>query len=337
MLGHVHHAAGGLLRPARAVGALRCMSRVGKIPVKLPPSVTVKVEPCPAVLLPPSRPFSKRREKYALRNRPSYDSFQAFGEVTRVRVDGPLGSLAMPIHSFCRVELGEGSLQVQPQCGGTTKLGKTLWGTTRGYLANAVRGVSQGFTKELELHGVGFRARVEPSATAKPPPGEFVKAYRLGTQKYGESPFHKQPGPVDLPDLSRGGALIAGAGGGYGGKRHPLRPEANGSMLAMLPSIRNGRYGRPGGLPKLQDRDVGKGTQALMLRIGYTHEVRVDFPPHLEVSCPTSTNIVISGIDRQQVGLAASRVRLLRKPDPYKGKGIRYVGEEVRLRPGKRK
>ena len=66
-------------------------------------------------------------------------------------------------------------------------------------------------------------------------------------------------------------------------------------------------------------------------------QVRVDFPPHLKVSTPTPTMISIFGIDKQQVGLAAQRVRLLRKPDPYKGKGIRYVGEVVRLKQGKRR
>ena len=347
-----------LLRPPALCGALRHMSRVGRNPVKVPPSVTVSIEPMPSELLFPFRPFSKKREKYALRNRPSYDSFQAFGAPTRVKVEGPLGELALPIHSFCSVEANEGSLLVKPQCGGTTKLGKTLWGTMRGYLSNAVRGVSQGFTKELELHGVGFRARVEPSETAAPPAGEAVVTYRLGTQKYGESPFHKQAGPVELPDLSRGGALIAGAGGGYRRKRHALRPKVamegggggegttgayaemmapGGSMLAMVPGILNGRYGRPGGVPQLQLRPVAPGGQTLMMRLGFTHEVRVDFPAHLEVSCPTPTTIIISGIDRQQVGLAASRVRLLRKPDPYKGKGIRYTGEKIRLKAGKRK
>ena len=63
----------------------------------------------------------------------------------------------------------------------------------------------------------------------------------------------------------------------------------------------------------------------------------MDFPPHLKVSTPTPTQIAIFGIDKQQVGLAASRVRLLRKPDVYKGKGIRYVGEKVRIIQGKRK
>ena len=108
-------------------------------------------------------------------------------------------------------------------------------------------------------------------------------------------------------------------------------------MLAMLPGmVGTGKHGRPCGIPKLQDRDVGKGTQTLMMRIGYTHEVRVDFPPHLQVECPSPTSVTISGIDRQQVGLAAQRVRLLRKPDAYKGKGIRYAGEVVRLKAGKR-
>ena len=68
------------------------MSRVGRNPVKVPPSVTVSIEPMPSELLFPFRPFSKKREKYALRNRPSYDSFAAFGQPTRIRVEGPLGA-----------------------------------------------------------------------------------------------------------------------------------------------------------------------------------------------------------------------------------------------------
>lgn len=62
----------------------------------------------------------------------------------------------------------------------------------------------------------------------------------------------------------------------------------------------------------------------------------MDFPPHLTVTTPTPTTISIFGIDKQQVGAAAARVRLLRKPDAYKGKGIRYVGEVVKLKQGKR-
>ena len=324
------------------LGAVRCMSRLGKVPIKLPDSVSVHIDPCPEELLPPARPFSRKREKYALRNRPAYDSWQAFGRPSRVRVEGPLGQLAIPIHSFVATELVENTIEVKPQCGGTTKMGKSLWGTTRQHLANAVRGVTQGFSKELELHGVGYRCRVEPTETAAAPAGEKWKSFRLGTQRYGQSPFHKGPGPVELPDLSLGSVLMSGAGGGYPRKRHVNRPSVeelpdNMKTLGQLPGMQKGRYCRPNGIAKLQDRPIGKGTQTLMLRLGWSHEVRIDFPPHLEVTCPTQTTITISGMDRQQVGLAAQRIRLLRKPEVYKGKGIRYVGEHVRLLAGKRK
>ena len=72
---------------------------------------------------------------------------------------------------FCKVEQEGSTLQVTAQCGGKTKLGRTMWGTIRGYLGNAVHGVSQGYRKDLELHGVGFRARVGGRAekTARAP------------------------------------------------------------------------------------------------------------------------------------------------------------------------
>jgi ribosomal protein L6P/L9E len=299
------------------------MSRVGRLPCKVPPSVSVKIEPITD--LPPSRVFSAQRTKYALRNRPSADGFGAFGQPTSVYVEGPLGALRVPVHSFCSVEAADDGLHVKPQCDGTTKMGKTLWGTTRGYIANAIRGVSQGFRKDLELHGIGFRARVEPAETAAPPANELVRSYRLGTEKYGESPFHKQAGPTDAPDPGRGGTLIAGAGGGYRFGRHALRPVEGGEVPVA------GR-GRPKPPPTLEP-----GGDALMMRIGFSHEVRIDFPPHLKVTTPSPTTISIFGIDKQQVGLAAQRIRLLRKPDAYKGKGIRYVGEVVKLKAGKRK
>jgi len=293
------------------------MSRVGKVPVKVPPSVTIRIEEIPSAQIAPFKPFSPQRIKYSLRHRPSSDSFAAFGSPTRVVLEGPLGKLQLPVHSFCRVEHDDdGQLRVHPQCDGVTKLGKTLWGTTRGYLANAVRGVSQGFRKELELHGVGFKARVEPVASAKPPAGELAHSYRLGCERYGESFHHKAPGHVELPDPMRGGVISSGAGGGYRRHRQALRPPADSA-------------GSTSG-------DEGSGS-ALMLRIGFSHEVRVDFPPHLTVTTPSPTTIAIEGIDKQQVGLAAQRVRLLRKPDAYKGKGIRYAGEVVKLKAGKRR
>jgi large subunit ribosomal protein L6 len=275
------------------------MSRVGKLPVKLPPGVTVRVEEMDPMELPPIKPFLKARMRYALRNRPSRDGFAAFGTPSRVFVEGPLGRLQLPVHSYVAVAVGEDAVTVEPQCGGETKMGKTLWGTTRGYISNMVRGVSQGFRKDLELKGVGFKARVEPATTAAPPAGERVVQYRLGTERYGHSPRHKQPGPLEA-DVQPG-------------------PFAFPSAVAA------------GRAPGAENRT------ALMLRIGFSHEVRVDFPPHLTVTTPSPTTISISGADAQQVGLAAQRVRLLRKPDVYKGKGVRYVGEKVRLRQGKRK
>jgi len=302
--------------PRLGLGAVRFMSRVGKLPVKVPPSVTIKIEAFPESAIMPFKPLTPKRRVYCLRNRPSGDCFAAFGSPTLVRVEGPLGTLQLPVHSFCQVQQTDGgSLEVTPQCGGKTKLGKTLWGTTRGYLANAVRGVSQGFRKELELHGVGFKARVEPAATAAPPAGELVHSYKLGVEAYGESFHNKQTGPPGFPDPMRGGALSGGAGGGWNQRQPPLRPAA---------------------APVDGDGAVSE-SEALMMRIGFSHEVRVDFPPHLKVSTPTPTMISIFGIDKQQVGLAAQRVRLLRKPDAYKGKGIRYVGEVVRLKQGKRR
>ena len=114
-----------------------------------------------------------------------------------------------------------------------------MWGTTRSYIANAVRGVSQGFRKELELHGVGLRAQV-----------------------------------VD---------------------RAPGRSE-------------------------------------LVMKLGYCHDSVFAVPPHLSVSTPTPTTVVVFGTDRQQVGLAAARIRDLRRPDAYKGKGVRYAAEVLRLK-----
>ena len=177
LLGLRHVAARGAAPPARGVlrETVRC-SRVGKVEVKVPASVKVDIQPIRPEQLPPFVQYSSLRKKHALRNRPARDSFPQFGEPSRVVVEGPLGTLAVPVHSFCAVEASADALAVAPQCGGKTKLGRTLGGVTRGYLANAVRGVTQGFRKDLELHGVGFRARVETQATAAPPAGELVKA-----------------------------------------------------------------------------------------------------------------------------------------------------------------
>jgi large subunit ribosomal protein L6 len=86
---------------------------------------------------------------------------------------------------------------------------------------------------------------------------------------------------------------------------------------------------------------VGVGYQAalkgntLTLRVGLANELSREIPAGLTVTVPDATHIVIQGCDKQQVGQFAAEIRSLRKPEPYKGKGIRYQGEHVKIKPGK--
>lgn len=73
----------------------------------------------------------------------------------------------------------------------------------------------------------------------------------------------------------------------------------------------------------------------LSLRVGFANEVDKKIPPGLEVTCPDQTHVVVAGCDKQMVGQFAAEVRGIREPEPYKGKGIRYVGEQVKIKPGK--
>ena len=73
----------------------------------------------------------------------------------------------------------------------------------------------------------------------------------------------------------------------------------------------------------------------LQLRVGYANEVHKPIPKGLTVTCPSQNQIVVQGCDKQQVGQFAAEVRAVRKPEPYKGKGVRYDGEQVKIKPGK--
>jgi large subunit ribosomal protein L6 len=73
----------------------------------------------------------------------------------------------------------------------------------------------------------------------------------------------------------------------------------------------------------------------LQLRVGFANEIHKKIPAGLEVTCPDQTHVVIKGIDKQKVGQFAAEVRSVRKPEPYKGKGVRYEGEQVRRKAGK--
>ncbi|MGL4373415.1 MAG: 50S ribosomal protein L6 [Turicibacter sp.] len=153
-----------------------------------------------------------------------------------VTVKGPKGELSRSFSPNMTFSI-EGNVVtiVRPN---DNKENKMLHGTTRALLNNMVVGVSEGFKRELEILGVGYRA-----------------------QKQGEK---------------------------------------------------------------------------LVLAVGYSHPVEMEAPAGVTVEVPNNTNIVLSGIDKQVVGEFAANIRSVRAPEPYKGKGIRYKGEQVRRKEGKK-
>ena len=77
--------------------------------------------------------------------------------------------------------------------------------------------------------------------------------------------------------------------------------------------------------------------ETLKLQLGYSHEVKFPVPHDITIECPSQTEIVVSGIDKQRVGQIAAEIRSWRPPEPYKGRGIRYKGEHVLHKEGKKK
>jgi large subunit ribosomal protein L6 len=77
--------------------------------------------------------------------------------------------------------------------------------------------------------------------------------------------------------------------------------------------------------------------KVLQLNLGYSHDVNYDIPAGIEVKTPKPTEIVVSGIDKQRVGQVAAEIREWRGPEPYKGKGIKYAGEYIHRKEGKKK
>lgn len=152
-----------------------------------------------------------------------------------VTVKGPKGSLTRTFSSLMEIHVEDNVVTVKRS--NDEKHTKQLHGTTRALLHNMVVGVSEGFTKDLELVGIGFRT-------------------------------------------------------------------------AMKGNV-------------------------LTLNVGYSHQVEMPVKEGLEVTCPTATTIKVAGIDKQEVGEFAANVRAVRRPEPYKGKGIRYVGEIIRRKEGK--
>jgi large subunit ribosomal protein L6 len=113
----------------------------------------------------------------------------------------------------------------------------------------------------------------------------------------------------------------------------------SGTMRALVANMVNGVS--KGFEKKLNLVGVGFRAQAqgqkLNLQIGFSHPVVKDMPAGIKVECPTQTEIIIKGADRQVVGQIAAEVRAFRPPEPYKGKGIRYSDEKVSLKETKKK
>jgi large subunit ribosomal protein L6 len=88
---------------------------------------------------------------------------------------------------------------------------------------------------------------------------------------------------------------------------------------------------------------VGVGYRAavqgktLNLTLGFSHAVNFPIPDGISMECPSQTEIIIKGIDRQKIGQVAAKIRAIRPPEPYKGKGVRYTGEQIVLKEGKKK
>jgi len=82
-------------------------------------------------------------------------------------------------------------------------------------------------------------------------------------------------------------------------------------------------------------RAAASGSQRLEIQVGYSHPVHVDAPPGIEFEVPAPTRIMVRGFDKQLVGQVAADIRKIRKPEPYKGKGIRYANEHVLRKAGK--
>ena len=113
----------------------------------------------------------------------------------------------------------------------------------------------------------------------------------------------------------------------------------SGTMRALVANMVSGvskGFERKLNLVGVGFRAAAQGSK-LNLQIGFSHPVVKDMPAGVKVECPTQTEIVIKGSDRQVVGQIAAEVRAIRPPEPYKGKGIRYVGEKVVIKETKKK
>lgn len=155
----------------------------------------------------------------------------------KITVKGKNGELSRELLSDVSVAVEDNQIVVKPIS--DTKFSRSLWGTTRSNIEAMIVGVSEGFRRELEIQGVGYRAQMQ-----------------------------------------------------------------------------------------------GK---TLKLQLGFSHDIEFPVPEGINIECPSQVQIVVSGADKQRVGQVASNIRGYRPPEPYKGKGVRYVGEYVLRKEGKKK
>ena len=154
-----------------------------------------------------------------------------------VRAKGKLGERSVTLSRDVVVSQEDNLVWVKPRS--ESKQARAMWGTSQALLSNLVIGVTDGFSKTLDITGVGYRAAVQ-----------------------------------------------------------------------------------------------GK---TLNLQLGYSHDINYPIPDDIEIKCETQTTIEVSGTDKQTVGQVAAEIRSYRKPEPYKGKGIRYRGEQILRKEGKKK
>ena len=142
--------------------------------------------------------------------------------------------------------------------------------------------------------------------------------------------------PIDRDvDVKQDGTLIRFAARNDGKRSRAMAGTMRALVRNMLAGVTQGYQ------KKLELQGVGYRAQAqgkkLNLTLGFSHPIQYDVPEGVKVETPSQTEIVVTGVDKQLVGQVAAEIRAFRKPEPYKGKGVRYAGERVRRKEAKKK
>ena len=167
------------------------------------------------------------------------------------------------------------------------------------------------------------------------PPGVEVSVAEQIVVKGPLGTLKIAPHPAVTISLDGQSLVVAKAGGADGRIANAMWGTMQANLSNMVTGVSKGFE------KKLQLIGVGYRAQVqgdtLSLSLGYSHPVAHKMPQGVRAECPTPTEIVIKGSDKQQVGQVAAEVRAYRKPEPYKGKGVRYVNETVVIKETKKK